>query len=273
MTSFNLVINTPPSKYHVYDIIVDMKIQLINIAKSVPIILLATIIVAGVVYAGSFTPPPSPISAQSYTLGDLYNKVSNINYSATLHTVSTTSSPQSSFHTLTDIYNKLTTEGGHVTPGNIRSGVTMFGVMGTYTGTSGGGGAITWAPPSSFVLSACYSNTLIGHLPGSICDTNNIFSYSRLSGWGAVEYCAHLNENGLSTSTAVVGIWRLPTAAEMFNSLDFLGGLDRSVISGLWSSSPAGLLSGQLTQYVWRTDSNSVFQLGISGRNSAICVK
>jgi len=73
-----------------------------NIFLSVFTVICATLIVVGVVKAGSLTPSLSPDSTM-YTLEDIYNKiVSGTNASS--HTLNSASTPTPTMHTLTDIY-------------------------------------------------------------------------------------------------------------------------------------------------------------------------
>lgn len=88
---------------------------------------LAVCVLVVVVYAGNLTPPGSQ-SAQSYTLGDIYKRLtSNTVTTAGNHSLSTTTSPASSFYTLTQIYNAIPT----INPADFLSTSTYLGVTGS----------------------------------------------------------------------------------------------------------------------------------------------
>lgn len=73
--------------------------------RSVLSILIGSTVVAGIVYAGSITAPGGAPAAQSYTLSDIYAQIKD-GTAATLgnHSLSPTTTPQSSFHSLSAIY-------------------------------------------------------------------------------------------------------------------------------------------------------------------------
>lgn len=74
--------------------------------------------------------PTDDIQAQGYTLQDIYNLVHNstVNSSGN-HSLSTTSVPQSSMYSLTDLYDDLVSL---MSPNNIKSGITYLGITGNY---------------------------------------------------------------------------------------------------------------------------------------------
>jgi hypothetical protein len=216
---------------------------------------LATVIVAGVAYAGSLTPPQGTTPTNNYrTLGDIRAKLTNfaLNPSAT-HSVSTTTSPAGSFYTLGDIYGLLTAENTRLIPNNIRRNVTIFGVTGTLD-VGGTPPSLTWsddnvdtmfspqACTSESMCGLCYENstynsnnncstgtmsytTLHAHPAGTPPHSHTtqiskgfVKSGSNNSGnviLGAKEYCQYLNENGTTLSSNPVNYWRLPTATEL----------------------------------------------------------
>jgi hypothetical protein len=154
-----------------------------NIIKSLGVIVLATVIVAGVAYAGSLTPPQGTTPTNNYrTLGDIRAKLTNfaLNPSAT-HAVSTTTSPAGSMYTLGDIYELLTAENTRLIPGNIRDGVEIFGVRGNYVG-GGTPSSLTWSTDNMDTMFAplvctdnggscglCYENSAYNQTPYNTC--------------------------------------------------------------------------------------------------------
>jgi hypothetical protein len=194
--------------------------KLKNSTRELSVALLGLLLVVGVSYAGSLTPTSGTVSSQGYTLNDIYNKMVNLSYSPVVHSVSTTSSPAPSFRTLTEIYNKLNTESSLIVPGNIREGVTIFGVTGTVVPNVWDG--VNWQPPlttsatdpkytykllcfraTAYELSASVVNPLINTacVPGDGLTSE---------GYGAQEYCANLSVPGSYTSG-----WRLPSRTEI----------------------------------------------------------
>ena len=68
----------------------------------------ALLVLGGVILAGSLTPSGNTSTPTFYTLSDIYNKLNLNTYSASTHTVSTTSLPTTStMHTLTEIWDKI----------------------------------------------------------------------------------------------------------------------------------------------------------------------
>ncbi len=144
-------------------------------------IILASIIVLlaswGLTQAGALTPSSTP-APTFYTLNDLYNRLSTgATTTAGSHSLSTSSVPVASMHTLTEIYNLIpdmlslsaattsvprgiygtTTLNGvdtDLAAANIKSGTTIFGITGSY---SGGGGSS--ATPLKTNQTNCYDPT------------------------------------------------------------------------------------------------------------------
>src|SRR5690348_16972828 len=85
-------------------------------------VVLCIFVVTTVVYAGSLTPPSLP-SATMYTLDDIYARLTT-NAVAGSHSLSTTTSPAGSFHTLTQIYNAIPT----IYPTDLLASSTYLGV-------------------------------------------------------------------------------------------------------------------------------------------------
>jgi Protein of unknown function (DUF1566) len=100
-------------------------------------ITIPTLVVAGAVYAGSLTPLAGTPSGTGYTLGDIYIRLTtNATSTAGGHDISSTSSPSSTFNTLTEIYNAIPT----IYSGDFLASSTYLGVKGTalshqYNGT------------------------------------------------------------------------------------------------------------------------------------------
>jgi hypothetical protein len=89
----------------------------------------------GIAHAtGSFTPPAGTPVAESYTLDDIYTKLTTDgNATAGNHYLSTTTAPVAMFHSLTEIYNTIPT----IDATKILSGTTYLGVAGTISVASG----------------------------------------------------------------------------------------------------------------------------------------
>jgi len=114
------------------------------------------LVLGGVVLAGNIDVPSTTPIATGYTLEDIFQKVSNPAYTSSAHSLSAVvSTDNTTMHSLSDIYaaiparktllNSTTTmETGiydatttasvdaDLTPSKIKTGVTIFGVTGTY---------------------------------------------------------------------------------------------------------------------------------------------
>jgi len=103
--------------------------------KTIPVlriivsIIVPTLLVATVVYAsGSLTAPSGTPSATSYTLDDIYTRLTaNAAASSGSHYLSTTTSPSASFRSLTEIYDAIPT----ISASKVVTGTTYLGVAGT----------------------------------------------------------------------------------------------------------------------------------------------
>ena len=125
--------------------------------KELLISIAATLIVfGGVVLAGTITPPTNTPSATFYTLNDIYNKITDPNYSYSAHNLAAIEQTnQTTMHSVSEIYDIVPahrtlsssstamTAGIYATttisiiepnllPENIASGTEIFGVVGTY---------------------------------------------------------------------------------------------------------------------------------------------
>ena len=137
----------------------------INLKQITSYILGATLVLGGVVVAGSLTPTVINTNTPSFvTVSDLYNKITNNTFSVSTHAVSTTTSPASSMFTLTQVYNAIPT----IDASKIATGTTYMGVVGTLSTTTN----LIWST-----------------------GTSNDY-------WGVVEsYCSTLTEGGQSAGT------------------------------------------------------------------------
>lgn len=122
------------------------------------LILLGILIIGAYTFAGTFTPTPSSPGASYYTLSDIYNKIS-AGISAPAHTFDPATSPSNTGITLTQLWDSIpphrtlsahgldsgilpvgiystTTSLATVEPnliaGNIATGTSIFGIVGTY---------------------------------------------------------------------------------------------------------------------------------------------
>ncbi len=104
----------------------------INLKHILSYILGATLVIGGVVFAGTLTPSVSTDTANFVTLSDIYNKIILNTYSTSTHSISTTSAPVASMYTLSDIYNAIPT----LSSGTITTGTTIMGIAGAYNTTN-----------------------------------------------------------------------------------------------------------------------------------------
>ena len=103
-----------------------------KLSQIITYIFVATLIVGGVVFAGSLNSSVNTGTTNFLTLSDLYNKIVNNTYSTSTHSLSTTSVPASTMHTLAEIYNAIPT----IDAGTIINGITVMGVTGTYNASN-----------------------------------------------------------------------------------------------------------------------------------------
>src|SRR3989344_6722099 len=105
-----------------------MKNRIANFFRLAVSIILPTLVVAGVVYAGTLTAPSGTPAATSYTLSDIYTKLTtNADATATNHSLSTTTSPAASFHTLAQIYGAIPT----IDAATLLANTTYLGITGS----------------------------------------------------------------------------------------------------------------------------------------------
>ncbi|MFH1413115.1 MAG: DUF1566 domain-containing protein [bacterium] len=100
---------------------------LINILKLCIVILIVSIITNIIVRAGTLTPSASP-AATSYTLTDIYTRLTtNATVTEANHVFTPSASPAASLYTLTQIYDSIPT----ITAANVFNGVEYLGITGT----------------------------------------------------------------------------------------------------------------------------------------------
>lgn len=93
---------------------------------------LPILLVAGAVHAlGTLTPPAGTPTASSYTLDDIYTRLTT-NGTATAgdHDLTTTASPAATFHSLSEIYSAIPS----ITAGRVATGTSYLGIAGTLLG-------------------------------------------------------------------------------------------------------------------------------------------
>jgi len=167
--------------------------------KLIIAIILPTVVVFTLVQAGSLSPATSPGTATSYTLSDIYNRlVVNTGATAGNHNFAPTTTPQSTFHTLTAIYDAIptfksgesaasstatsttkliltpppgyyngttatvsTTSSGFIAT-NIKSGAYLFGLVGTLIEASGNAGF------GDVLATATFSSSTAANVTGTI---------------------------------------------------------------------------------------------------------
>ena len=164
-------------------------------------ILVPILVVTSIVYAaGSLTPTASVGTATGYTLSDIYNKILNITFIPSAHTVSTTTSPDLSFKSLSDIYNKLDEASTTLVAAKIASTTTIFGITGTLYGDTNPAKVLTTAQyPGTASAGVSYPTTWSADMSGESTHT-----------WQeAMDYCA-------GTVDGTTG-WHLPTVIELMN--------------------------------------------------------
>ncbi len=96
-------------------------------------------VLAGVAHAGNLSPSSLP-AATFYTLTDIYNRLTtNATVTEGDHSLTTGGSPAGTFHTLADIYNAIPT----IDPTKVLTGTTYLGVAGTATSGSSAASLLT----------------------------------------------------------------------------------------------------------------------------------
>ncbi len=165
-------------------------------------ILGATLVIGGVVFAGTLTPSVSTDTANFVTLSDIYNKIILNTYSTSTHSISTTSAPVASMYTLSDIYNAIPT----LSSGTITTGTTIMGIAGAYNTSN--------LIPGNVATGTSYGTSSVGTLVGA-----------QATEWYATDtpgddtdwYTAGTTCAGLSSvgGTKDGAPWRLPSKDEL----------------------------------------------------------
>ncbi len=95
------------------------------------LIFLGILFLGGVVFAGTFTPDPASPDSSFYTLSDIYNKI-NAGTEATTHDFAPTLAPAGTFKTLTEIWDAIPP---HITllENDLDTGIFPAGIYGTTT--------------------------------------------------------------------------------------------------------------------------------------------
>lgn len=223
-----------------------MKSKISTILRYVAGIILPTLVVAVVAYAGSLTPPSGTPTATSYTLEDIYQKlVSGTDATEADHDLSTTAAPAATFYTLTQLYTAVDTlwdnaQGPSAAP--LSTGQTFC------TEDSGGWTRVDCAGTTG--QDGNYQNG-VGHDyedngNGTVTDhaTGLTWLTATVSGrpWDqAISYCETLDFAGSAN-------WRLPNIKELFTLVDFgndpslseaaidLSFFPDTVLDGYWAS-------------------------------------
>jgi hypothetical protein len=223
-----------------------------------------TVILVGTSFSyalGSLTPIGTPSTGTHYSLKDIYNKL--ITGATTTLTNSEIAIPdfEATFPTLTEVYEAIpetltlsdaTTSIARgiynatdlrevdpdLQPENIKGGATIFGVEGTAVAP-----VLEWSDEPS--VSLCWDES-------QGCD-NNIGPSGQ--DWGAIEYCRHLEADGITLNDTAQNLWRLPTIQELVAITDYTRYGPSTRLSGFspydiyWSSTEYTL--SQVSAWFW----------------------
>ena len=123
----------------------------------------------GSAFAGSITSPGGAPAATSYTLSDIFTRLT-ANIAATLsnHSLSPTTTPQASFHSLTDIYNAIPT----IYAGDFLASSTYLGVTGSVAVKTG---------DTSVASSSAQGTSLVFTIPAGYYDGSAFVTVSTTS--------------------------------------------------------------------------------------------
>jgi hypothetical protein len=244
---------------------------------------------------GTLTVPANPGTATQYTLNDIYTKLTTGVATSTktgLFTIPGTVA--ASFHTLTELYNAIpgtltlsasttTVPVGinnstttldaidtDLTAGNIKSGVNVFGVVGTLA-SGGGSPSLTWQTNPS--LSLCWDANQGCSVGSGVLDPAGDGSILL----GAVEYCQNLESDGVTATTTPQNIWHLPTYHEfasitdtsVYNNATQVPGFAQSDL--YWSSTESSS-DGPSNAWYWDTYGGSINDGGKGNQGQVRCV-
>ena len=222
--------------------------------------------------AGSLTPSGVP-AATSYTLSDIYNKLSfGTSATAGNHSLSTSTSPAASFFTLTQIYNAipgtqtlsaatttvargiyatttLTTIDSDLTAANIVSGTTIFGIAGSASsGNATVAGSVPILPVQAWVDSISkavgplprtgsgnFSNKGISSITQLFLNNLLIAATNSIGLNGYTDYTGDFSGNNLDAATvnAILASWAYP-------NYDAWGNPSTLNLSGGTNAAPTG---------------------------------
>ncbi len=188
-------------------------------------ILGATLVIGGVVFAGTLTPSVSIDTANFVTLSDIYNKIILNTYSTSTHSISTTSAPVASMYTLLEIWNGIPA----IDSSKMLDTYSLMGVTGaiavktndnavTITSTSTNKLLLT-VPAGYYGGSATVSTTSTSFDPANIANGVNIFGITGTLGvvWDTAEVGTMDWATAVSTCTGRGS--RLPTEGELMKGL------------------------------------------------------
>ena len=182
--------------------------------KQITVTVIATVLtIGGVILAGSLTPSGDTSTPTMYTLSDIYNKLNLNTYSASTHTVSTTTTPTGTMRTLTEIWDKIPT----ITASTVATGTTILGISGTakvITGTGTGTIATTTEVLTNYYAYDANGAVIQGAASaGAVTEWYANDTPAGTTAW-ATGYttCANLSTAGGSNPGVE---WRLPTKTEL----------------------------------------------------------
>jgi hypothetical protein len=126
------------------------------------VVLSGSAILATIAYAGSLTPPASP-AATSYTLSDIYTRLTtNATTTSGSHVFAPSGSPVGSMYTLTQIYDTIPT----IDAAKVLSGTTYLGVAGSIATRTLSAGSLTVSAGyyAATTLDAADSDLIVGNI-------------------------------------------------------------------------------------------------------------
>ena len=236
----------------------NIKKNLLNFLKLTAFLVVASIIGISISYAGSLTPPGSP-SATMNTLDDIYTKLTT-NTNAGTHSLSTTTTPTGTFHTLTQIYGAIPT----IDATKILTGTSYLGIPGSIAVKTGEVTASTSATSTNKLL----LTVPIGYYDGTVTlsTTSTNFTATNIKSGTTVF--------GLTGSLAAGG---LPaTNQTVCYATDFSGdvvacagtGQDGNLLKGIPRSfvdNGNGTVTDSATSLIWQKQDDGVAKNWASG--------
>jgi hypothetical protein len=193
-------------------------------------------LLGAVALAGSLTPPDgsSTDTPTMFTTSDIYNRLDDINHTPQNKNTSTTSSPDISMRSLSEIWDNFPT----ILSNTIATGTTIMGITGTLYGDT---------DPSKVLDTAIYPGTATVAPYSLVLQTEQDFVLN----WDdAISYAQHLEIDGITVSETPQNIWRLATISELmkFYGERYLEGNPNNITGFLsgnvyWASTLAGGIS------------------------------